>query len=111
LDGLLEGFCPEPRQEEQIALNSNGRLLLLQLANIDWLEATGNRVALHAGKETHLLDDSLSTVAAKLPPDRFLRVGPSALVNVAQIKEVRPLCQGEWRLVLRSGMRLMLGRA
>jgi DNA-binding LytR/AlgR family response regulator len=109
LDGLLEGFCPEPQPEEQIPFKSEGRLLIVRLADIDWLEVSEGRVALHVGKETHLLDDSLSTAAAKLPSDRFLRISPSALVNVAQVKDTRVLCRGEWRVVLRNGRRLNLG--
>jgi DNA-binding LytR/AlgR family response regulator len=106
LHGLLAGFCPEPRPEEQFAVNSNGRLLLLRLADILWLEADDYGVALHVGGETYLLDETLATVSAKLPPGRFLRLSPSALVNARQIKDLRRLCQGEWRVLLRNGRRL-----
>jgi hypothetical protein len=109
-DRLLEGFCPEPRPEEQVAVNSKGRLLLLRLADIDWLEATDNCVALHVGTETLPLKETLSTVMAKLPPGRFLRISPTALVNVEQIKDLRPMCRSEWRVLLRNGTRLTLTR-
>jgi hypothetical protein len=108
--GLLDGFCAEPLSEAQLALNSNGRLLLLRLADIDWVEAADNGVALHVGRETHLLTDTFLALAAKLPPGRFLRISPSALVNVTQIKGLRRLCQSEWRVLLRNGMRLILTR-
>jgi two-component system, LytTR family, response regulator len=85
LGALLDGFCPEPRGEEQLAVNCNGRLLLLRVAEVDWLEAAGDQVAVHLGQETHLLNDSLVAVAAKLPADRFVRIGPSALLNVGQL--------------------------
>ena len=95
MPGLLEGFCAEPRPDEQLAVNSNGRLLLLRLGDIDWLEAAENGVALHAGKETHLVKDTLAAMSLKLPRGRFLRISPSALVNVGQIKGLRRLCQSE----------------
>jgi hypothetical protein len=107
-NGLLDGFCPEPGQQKQTALNANGRLLFLQLADIVWLEAAAQRTALHVGKETHLLDDCFSAVAAKLPADHFLRIGSSALVSVGQIRGLRRTCQGGWQLLLRSGTRLTL---
>ena len=106
LDGLLDGFCPEPRVEERLAVNSNGRLLLLRLADIDWLEAAANCVELHIGKETHLLGDTLTAVATKLPPGRFLRLSPSVLVNVRRTKNLRQLCRGEWQVLLHNGTRL-----
>jgi len=108
--GLLEGFCAEPHPEEQIALNSNNRLLLLRLADIDWLESSDNGVALHIGKEIHLLDNSFAAVTTKLPRARFLRISTSALVNFGRIKCLRPMCQGEWRVLLRNGTRLILTR-
>ncbi len=107
---MLDGFCPEPRPEERIALNSNGRLLLLRLADIDWLEAADQSVVLHVSKETHVLNDTLAAVMAKLPPNRFLRISPSALVNLSQIKHLRPMCQSEWQVLLRNGTRLTLTR-
>jgi DNA-binding LytR/AlgR family response regulator len=84
---LLEGFCPEPQPEEQLAVNSNGRLLFLRLGDVEWLEATDSGVALCAGGETYLLRAPFAAVAAKLAPGRFLRAGPSTLVNIAQFKE------------------------
>ena len=107
-DGLLDGFCPEPGQEEQIAVHASGRLLFLKLADIHWLEAAANRTALHVGRETHLLDDCISAVAAKLPASHFLRISPTVLVSVGQIRDLRRTCQGGWRLLLRSGARLTL---
>ena len=110
LNGLLEGFCPEPRQEEQIAVNSNGLILFLRLADIEWVEAAGHGVELHVGPETHLLRDTLAAVGAKLPPNRFLRISDSTLVNREQIKELQPMCRGEYVVLLRNGKRLALTR-
>jgi len=107
---LLEGFCPESSPDEQFAVNSQGRLLLLRLADIDWLEATQDCVTLHVGTETHPIQQTLDAAMAKLPPGRFLRISPSALVNVGQIKDLRSICQGEWRVLLRNGTRLTLTR-
>ena len=104
--GLLEGFCPEPRLEEQLAVNAGGRLLLLRLADIDVVQAEANGVALHVGREVYVLSDSLAAIGAKLPPGLFRRIGVSSLVNVRQVKGLRRLCQGEWQVLLRSGSRL-----
>jgi DNA-binding LytR/AlgR family response regulator len=106
--GLLDGFCTEPCTEEQIAISSGGSLLFLRVSDIEWLEETRTGVAVHAGSEMHLLDDTLSAVAARLPAGRFLRFGPSTLVNTEQIKELQPLCDGASRVLLRKGGRLLL---
>ena len=107
----MEGFCPEPRQEEQIAVNSNGLMLFLRLADIEWLEAVDNGVALHVGKQTHVLHETFAAVAAKLPSGRFLCISPSTLVNLAQIKELRTLFHGRCAVLLRNGARLTFMRS
>ena len=107
---LLEGFCPESLPEERFAVNSQGRLLLLRLADIAWLEATQDCVTLHVGTETHSIQETFHAMVTKLPPGRFLRISPLALVNVGQIKDLRPICQSEWQVLLRNGTRLTLTR-
>ena len=110
-EGLLEGFCPEPLQEEHIAVNSNGLMVFLRLADVEWLEAVDDCVALHVGKQTHLLRETLAAVATKLPRDRFLRISSSTLVNRAQIKELQPLFHGRCRVLLLNGTRLTFMRS
>ncbi len=111
LNGLLDGFCPEPRPEEQIAVNSKGLMLSLRLAEIEWMEATDNYVKLHVGKQTHRLRDTLAVVAAKLPPGRFLRISRSTLVNIEQISGLQRMFFDEYEVLLRNGTRLTLTRA
>ncbi len=112
---LLEGFCCEPQHEEQLALNAQGRLLLLRPADIDWLEAEDDAVTLHIGRQTVLVSDTLRCVMAKLPPGMFARIAPSTWVNVRQIKRLRRLCRADCQVVVRNGTRvtlhLVLGQA
>jgi two-component system LytT family response regulator len=108
---LLEGFCPEPSQEEQIAVNSNGLMLFLRLADIEWMETADNCVKLRVGKQTHRLRDTLAVVAAKLPPGRFLRISRSTLVNVEHIMGVQRMFFDEYEVLLRNGAQLPLTRA
>ena len=103
---LLDGFCTEPRQEQGIALNSNGLILFLRLADIEWLQAVDQGVELHVGQRTHLLRASLAAVTAKLPPDRFLLIDRSTLVNIAQIMGLKPASHGGYDVLLRNGTRL-----
>jgi hypothetical protein len=108
---LLEGFCPEPSEDERIAVNSNGQMLFLHLADIGWIEATDKGVKLRVGKHSHRLHTDLIAMAAKLPPGRFLRINRSTLVNVEHIKGLQRMFFGQYEVVLRNGVRLPLGRA
>ena len=108
---VLDGFCPEPCPEEQIAVTANGLMLFLRVADVEWLEAADNCVALHVGKETHVLRETLAATVAKLPPGRFRRISPRTLVNVEQIKELQPMRHRRCAVVLRSGTRLTFVRS
>jgi two-component system, LytTR family, response regulator len=107
---LLEGFCAEPNQEEQIAVSSKGLMLAVRLADVEWLESADDCVELHVGKRMHRLRDTLAVVAAKLPPGRFVQISSSTLVNVDQIAGLQPMFFGEYEVLLRNGTRLALSR-
>jgi DNA-binding LytR/AlgR family response regulator len=109
-DKVLEGFCPEPHPEERIAINSNGLMLFVRLADIEWLEVSDQGVVLHIGREMHVLHEPLTTLVAKLPPGRFRRLGPRALVNVEHIRDLQPLRHRRCTVVLHSGTRLIFLR-
>jgi len=98
------------RPLERIAVRSGGRIVLVAVQDIDWIEAADNYVRLHAGPKQHLLHASLSGLEARLDPRSFLRVHRSAVVNVERIRELRPLSHGEYRLVLADGTELSTGR-
>jgi DNA-binding LytR/AlgR family response regulator len=108
---LLEGFCPEPGEEELIAVTSKGQMISLRLADVEWMEAADDCVKLHVGRHIHRLRDNLASVAAKLPPGRFLRISRSTMVNIEQINGLQQMFFDEYEVLLRNGARLTLTRA
>jgi two-component system LytT family response regulator len=107
---LLSDRKPETAHLTRLAVKTAERIVLLKTEQIDWLEAAGNYVVLHVGKQTHILRETLGSLEAKLDPDRFLRISRSALVNVEQIKELQPLFKGEYVVVLHNGQQLTMTR-
>lgn len=95
---------------ERIAVKTSGRILLLRLADVAWIEAADNYIKFHAGEETHLLRDTMNSVESRLPAERFLRISRSAIVNVEHIRELQPLFHGEYTVLLHNGVRLTLTR-
>ena len=102
---LLESM----RRRERLVIRDGGRVSFLPLEELDWARAAGNYVELHAGKEVHLLRGTLSGLEEQLDA-RFLRVHRSTLVNVARVRELRPLAGGDHELRLRDGTKLLLSR-
>ncbi|MDQ1522525.1 MAG: two-component system, LytTR family, response regulator [Pyrinomonadaceae bacterium] len=109
---LLENFKTEPtRHLERLMIKSSGRVFFLRADELDWIEAEGNYLRLHAGKESHLLRETMNRLASKLDPDKFLRIHRSTLVNIERIKELQPLFSGDYVVILRDGKQLTLSRS
>jgi two-component system LytT family response regulator len=110
---LLENFKSEPssRHLERLMIKSSGRVFFLRVAELDWIEAEGNYLRLHVGRESHLLRETMNRLASKLDPDKFLRIHRSTLVNIERIKELQPLFSGDYVVILRDGKQLTLSRS
>jgi two-component system LytT family response regulator len=90
-------------------VKSRGRTLLLDTAGIDWIEAQGNYLALHAGAGVHLIRETLATLEGRLPQD-FVRIHRGTIVNVARLRQIRPLQNGDASIRLTDGTELRMSR-
>ena len=109
---LLENFKTEPpRHLERLMIKSAGRVFFLRAEELDWIEAEGNYLRVHAGRESHLIRETMNRLASKLDPDKFLRIHRSTLVNIERIKELQPLFSGDYAVILRDGKQLTLSRS
>jgi two-component system LytT family response regulator len=107
----LEQIKSKPTHLERLVIKMNGHIFFVRAEEIDWLEAEGNYVRLHTGKESYLLRDTISALESQLDPKRFVRVHRSAIVNIDRIQELQPWFHGEYRIILREGVQLTLSRS
>jgi two-component system, LytTR family, response regulator len=100
----------EPKLEylDRVIIKDRGRVFFLKTSEIDWIEAQGNYVALHVGKEKYLFRSSLNSLEGQLDPKVFRRIHRSTVVNVDAIRELHPYFRGDYRVVLRGGEELKL---
>ena len=95
---------------ERVVVKSGGRVFFLGVTEIDWIEAAGNYVRLHAGRESHLVQGTMSRLEGRLDPKLFVRVHRSTIVNITRIKELHPLFHGEYVIKLACGRELTSSR-
>ncbi|MGH9752672.1 MAG: histidine kinase [Blastocatellia bacterium] len=107
---LLDDRLAARKPLERLVIKSGGRIYFLNVEEVDWIEAADNYVELHVGRESHLLRETISGLAARLDPARFLRIRHSTIVNLERVKELRPLFRGEFLIVLRDGTELTSSR-
>ena len=87
------------------------RIVVVDAADIDWIEAADYYVSIHAGGHAYLLREPLAELEKSLDPDVFFRVHRSAIVNLARIREIHPMFHGDSMLVLSDGSQVKLSRS
>ena len=106
--------APTPSQPESLperfAVRKRGKEIMVEVADIDWIEAAGNYAVLHVGGDTLEIRSTLTKLEGELDPKRFVRVHKSYVVNVARIAEVTPWISGDWRIRLQDGAEVNLSR-
>ncbi|MBL6616961.1 MAG: LytTR family transcriptional regulator [Reyranella sp.] len=95
---------------ERFAVRKRGKEIMVEVADIDWVEAAGNYAVLHVGGDTLEIRSSLTKLEGELDPKRFVRVHKSYVVNVSRIAEVTPWISGDWRIRLQDGAEVNLSR-
>ena len=112
---LLRAAKPNQGQADhdvqRLVLKSGGRVYFLRVEEIDWIEAAGNYLRLQAGKECHLMRESMNSIEQRLDPIRFIRIHRSTIINMERVRELRPLFHGDYEVTLQSGARVTLSRS
>jgi two-component system LytT family response regulator len=84
--------------------------LVLDVEEVDWIQADDYYAAIHARGRRHLIRESLASLEQRLDPGRFVRVHRSAIVRLDRVREMRSASAGESVLVLRDGTRVPVSR-
>ena len=94
----------------RLMIKVSGRVVLLKVDEIDFIEADGNYAKLHVGRKAHLLREKMHDLEERLDPARFVRIHRSVIVNLDRIKEMQPHFNGDYIVVLADGRQLRLSR-
>jgi two-component system, LytTR family, response regulator len=103
LKALLRTLRSRQVHPERFLVRAAKHLYFVRAADIEWVDGASNYVRLHIGGRGHLVRDTLKAIAAKLPPDRFVRVHRSVIVNVDRIERLEPSGHGEYHITLKDG--------
>lgn len=93
-----------------LIVKTGGRMRYLRVEEIDWIEAAGVYVQVHASGKTWLHRISLSELESRLDPRRFLRIHRSTMVNRQRVRELYPHSHGDFLVLLDDGTELRLSR-
>lgn len=114
VDGRLESLIGELRSRsryaERLVVRAGGRIVILRTTDVQWIEAASNYVRIHVGGKDHLLRETMTALEARLDPSEFVRIHRSTIVRVDCIRELEPLFQGDYVVILDDGTRLTSSR-
>lgn len=105
---LQEDALRSPPQ--RLLVRHRGRILPVAVDAIDWVQAEGDYVRIHAGDQAFLVERSLTEMLELLQSKGFARIHRGAVVNMDSVRELRPLGSGRYRLELEDGTRLVVSR-
>jgi len=105
-DGAAAPAAPLSR----LLVRERGRAFFVRLEDVDWFEAQGNYVRVHAGRASHRLRASIGALEPQLDPRHFRRINRSQIVALDRVRELQPWFHGDGVVILTSGVRLRLSR-
>jgi two-component system LytT family response regulator len=110
----LDG-TPAEREEtpgtSRFVVRSGGRVSFVAPEDIDWIEAAGNYAIFHCGPRNHMVRETMNGLEGQLPPERFMRVSRSAIVNLDRVKELTSAPAGNDAAILADGQRIPFTRS
>jgi two-component system LytT family response regulator len=99
------------RQElSRLAIKDGGTTTWVRQEDIEWIEAAGDYMCVHALGETHIMRKTMKELEDELTADFLQRIHRSTIVNIRQVTEMRSHINGEYFLKLQSGHTVKLSR-
>ena len=96
---------------EHIAIKESGEITRVAINAIEWVDAAGDYMCIHASGETHILRRTMKELEQELNPKRFQRIHRSAIVNLSQVEKLCSRQNGEYHLILTNGQELKVSRS
>jgi two-component system LytT family response regulator len=101
----------DKRWADRVVVKKNQRTILIKLADVQWIESSGNYVALHVGKDTHEVRETLTSIESRLDPQQFVRIHRRMIVSVDAMRELQPWFGGDQVMIMKDGTQLRVSRS
>ena len=105
-----EATTARNRFPERLSIRDSGETVNVSVESIDWIDAAGDYMCVHAAGDTHVLRGTMKRLEELLDPDKFVRIHRSTIVNRLRVRSLRPHRNGEYYLTLDNSRELKLSR-
>ena len=108
---FVERLQTEQKYSTRFVVRAGSKVTFVAVPDVDWLDVADNYVRLHSGGREHLVRDTLQSVEMKLPPDNFVRVHRSIIINLDRVQSIEPHTHGEYVVTMKDGAKLNTSRS
>jgi two-component system, LytTR family, response regulator len=99
------------RFEKLINVKDRGQIFRVDVESIERIDAAGDYMCIYTADNSLILRETMKDLEKRLDPRTFQRVHRSTIVNLDQVREVKPHTNGECFLVLESGAQVKVSRS
>ena len=109
--GQFDDAHASNRYEKLINIKDRGQIFRVDVDSIEKIDAAGDYMCIYTGDNTLILRETMKDLEKRLDPRRFQRVHRSFIVNLDQVRQVKPHTNGECFLVLEIGSQVKGSRS
>ncbi|MBA4307205.1 MAG: DNA-binding response regulator [Sphingopyxis sp.] len=109
--GSMEEDLSSTRFEKLINVKDRGQIFRVDVESIERIDAAGDYMCIYTADNSLILRETMKDLEKRLDPRTFQRVHRSTIVNLDQVRQVKPHTNGECFLVLESGAQVKVSRS
>ena len=99
------------RYERVLNIKDRGQIFRVDVGDIERIDAAGDYMCIYTADQTLILRETMKDLEKRLDPRKFQRIHRSTIVNLDNIKSVKPHTNGECFLVLGSNTQVKVSRS
>jgi two-component system, LytTR family, response regulator len=111
LASLDDDVSTSTRFEKLINVKDRGQIFRVDVESIERIDAAGDYMCIYTADNSLILRETMKDLEKRLDPRTFQRVHRSTIVNLDQVRQVKPHTNGECFLVLESGAQVKVSRS
>ena len=110
IEEMAQGESNSQTWQEKLVVKDGSDIHIIKVADIQWVDAAGDYMCIHAAGETHIMRTTMKQLEAMLNPSLFLRIHRSTIINSDSVSSAQTLGNGEYMLSLEGGAQLKVSR-
>lgn len=107
---LLDEAAQTPLQHSRIVVKTNGKIKIIPMHDVQYLEAADDYVKIHTASGTHLKNKTMQYFEQLLDARQFVRTHRSYIVNIQEVTRLDPYEKDSYVAVLHTGLKVPVSK-